>query len=111
MLASVPSEGTYSPKTLANTGICCYNYRYRNGLNRANPFALSKQIPVDLVMKPYVYSRADVLCLTTFSRWKIDDLENKGEFPKRIKLSANRVGWVATEVDAWFEEVVKNADR
>ena len=43
--------------------------------------------------------------------WKIDDLENKGEFPKRIKLSANRVGWIATEVDAWFEGVVKNANR
>ena len=104
-------KSSESLQPLVNTGILWYNERYRNGLNRANPSALDKQIQVDLVMKPYVYSRADVLCLTTFSRWKIDDLESKGEFPKRIKLSANRVGWVATEVDAWFEEVVKNADR
>ncbi len=114
VLISASKEESYSPKTLANTGIYCYNHRYRNGLNRANPFALSKQIPVDLVMKPlekYVYSRAEVLYLTTFSRWKIDDLESKGEFPKRIKLSANRIGWVVTEVDDWFAEAVKNADR
>ncbi len=62
-------------------------------------------------MKPYVYTRAEVLRLTTFSRFTIDKLESEGKFPKRIKLSANRVGWVATEVDDWFAEVVKNADR
>lgn len=24
-------------------------------------------------------------------------------FPKQIKLSANRVGWLATEINAWIE--------
>ena len=82
MLIFAPQEYSKSIKMLAKTGILCYNKRYRNGLNRANPSASDKQIQVDLVMKPYVYSRADVLYLTTFSRWKIDVLESKGEFQK-----------------------------
>ncbi len=83
-------------------------------MNRANPSTVNRQVQVHLVMNPlkkYVYTRAEVLYLTTFSRYKIDELETKGEFPKRIQLSANRIGWVAKEVDDWFEEVVKNADR
>jgi prophage regulatory protein len=27
-------------------------------------------------------------------------------FPKQIKLSANRVGWLATEVDVWIESKI-----
>lgn len=27
-------------------------------------------------------------------------------FPKQIKLSANRVGWIAREVNAWIESKV-----
>lgn len=27
-------------------------------------------------------------------------------FPKQIKLSANRVGWLAIEIDAWIESKI-----
>jgi len=35
-------------------------------------------------------------------------LEAAGEFPKRIKLGACRVAWVAEEVDDWIEERIAN---
>jgi len=48
--------------------------------------------------------------MTTFSRSLIDDLEQQGKFPKRLRPSPNRIVWVAAEVDSWFEEKI-NADR
>ena len=35
-------------------------------------------------------------------------LEAAGLFPKRIKLGACRVAWVADEVDAWIDERIAN---
>jgi len=61
-------------------------------------------------MQNLFYSRKDVLSMTTFSRSLIDDLEQKGKFPKRLRPSANRIVWVASEVDAWMEEKI-NAPR
>jgi predicted DNA-binding transcriptional regulator AlpA len=41
---------------------------------------------------------------TTIWRW-----EKKGEFPRRIKLGGNSVGWFKSEVDAWLQK--KSAER
>jgi prophage regulatory protein len=41
--------------------------------------------------------------VTGLSRTTIWRLENKGDFPKRRKLSDNAVGWKASEVTAWME--------
>lgn len=43
-------------------------------------------------------------------------LEKKGQFPKRIRLGPNAVGWLESEVDAWLAERERvlegvNADR
>ena len=35
-------------------------------------------------------------------------LETAGQFPKRIRLGACRVAWVAEEVDDWIEERIAN---
>src|SRR3954469_20289146 len=35
-------------------------------------------------------------------------LEAAGQFPKRVRLGACRVAWVADEVEAWIEERVAN---
>ena len=35
-------------------------------------------------------------------------LEAAGQFPKRMKLGACRVAWVAEEVDNWIEERIAN---
>jgi prophage regulatory protein len=31
-------------------------------------------------------------------------LERAGKFPQRVQLSPNRVGWLATEIEAWIEQ-------
>lgn len=35
-------------------------------------------------------------------------LESAGKFPKRVKLGACRVAWVAEEVEVWIEERIAN---
>lgn len=34
-------------------------------------------------------------------------MEKKGQFPKRISLGGNSVGWVAGEVDDWIDKRMK----
>jgi prophage regulatory protein len=36
-----------------------------------------------------------------FTRVHIQRLEDKGQFPKRVRLGANTVVWVVDEVDQW----------
>ena len=35
-------------------------------------------------------------------------LEVTGQFPKRVRLGACRVAWIAEEVDEWIEERIAN---
>ena len=37
-------------------------------------------------------------------------LEAAGDFPKRVRLGACRVAWVADEVQAWIDERVATRD-
>jgi predicted DNA-binding transcriptional regulator AlpA len=41
--------------------------------------------------------------LTNLSRTTIWRLERHGKFPRRLRLSGNRVGWRADEVLAWIQ--------
>lgn len=34
----------------------------------------------------------------------IDRLEKAGEFPQRVKLGNNRVGWLEEEIDDWLQQ-------
>jgi len=36
------------------------------------------------------------------SRPSIWRLERDGKFPKRLQISANAVGWLESEIDAWI---------
>jgi prophage regulatory protein len=57
-----------------------------------------------------VLLRQDEVCrrvgLTRRWIWK---LERDGKFPKRVKVTPNRIGWLEHEVDAWIE--AKAAER
>ena len=44
----------------------------------------------------------DVVQLTGLSRVTIWRLEQRGEFPGKIALSPNRVGWLESEVQDWI---------
>ena len=47
----------------------------------------------------------------TLSRTQIWRNERAGIFPKRVQLSAARVAWVESEVDAWIAERIAARDR
>ncbi|MFL9996727.1 AlpA family transcriptional regulator [Paraburkholderia sediminicola] len=49
----------------------------------------------------------DVQAKTGLSRSTIYDAVAKGDFPKQVPLSTRRVGWLASEVDAWIEKRVR----
>ena len=44
----------------------------------------------------------DLVHLTGLSRVTIWRLEQRGEFPGKIALSPNRVGWLENEVSDWI---------
>lgn len=41
--------------------------------------------------------------MVLYSPQHIDRLEAAGEFPVRVRLGQNRVGWVEEEVTAWLQ--------
>ena len=46
------------------------------------------------------------LSVSTVRRLEID-----GDFPRRVPLSASRVGWIESEIDRWIEERAAARDR
>jgi prophage regulatory protein len=50
-----------------------------------------------------VLSKKRVVAVTGLSPVTIWRLEKDGNFPKRINLSENRVGWIESEVEEWIE--------
>lgn len=53
--------------------------------------------PQRVIRKPEVLARVGLSDVTI---WR---LERDGQFPKRIQLGPNSVGWLSTEVDQWIE--------
>jgi predicted DNA-binding transcriptional regulator AlpA len=43
--------------------------------------------------------------LTDLSRTTIWRLERQGKFPRRLRLSGNRVGWRAEEILEWIQSL------
>jgi prophage regulatory protein len=39
---------------------------------------------------------------TTLARSTIWQLENAGQFPRRRQITANKVGWLESEIEAWI---------
>jgi prophage regulatory protein len=44
-----------------------------------------------------------------YSQMHIWRLERKGDFPQRVKLGPNSVGWIEAEVDAWIAGRIRAA--
>ncbi|MEW2914994.1 AlpA family phage regulatory protein [Leisingera sp. JC11] len=49
-----------------------------------------------------ILTRAQLKKIVPYSATHLARLERAGKFPKRIKLSPSRVGWLASEVDQWI---------
>lgn len=55
-------------------------------------------------------SKKDVRAKVLYSPAHIARLEAAGQFPKRVRLGAGRVGWVDEEVDDWLRERIAERD-
>ncbi len=56
----------------------------------------------DIVMR--ILSKRQLKELVLYSPQHIARLEKAGQFPKRVQLGPNRVGWVEDEVLDWLQE-------
>jgi len=56
-------------------------------------------------------SKRQVKELVLYSPQHIARLEAAGQFPKRVKLGQNRVGWVEAEVLEWLRERIEARDQ
>jgi prophage regulatory protein len=52
--------------------------------------------------KRRILRRNHVRALTGLSDRSIDRFEKRGEFPRRVILSPNAVGWFSDEIDNWI---------
>lgn len=58
-----------------------------------------------------ILSKQQVRELVLYSPAHIARLEAAGQFPKRVRLGPNRVGWVETEIQEWLERRLSERDR
>ena len=56
----------------------------------------------EIVMR--ILSKRQVKELVLYSPQHVARLEKAGQFPRRVKLGLNRVGWVESEVLDWLNE-------
>ncbi|WP_421702399.1 helix-turn-helix transcriptional regulator [Aliiroseovarius sp.] len=61
----------------------------------------------EIVMR--ILSKRQLKELVLYSPQHVARLEKAGQFPKRVKLGPNRVGWVESEVLEWLK--VRLAER
>ena len=50
-----------------------------------------------------ILSSKDVLKTVPFSRRHLYRLEQRGDFPTRVKVGRRKVGWRESEIKAWIE--------
>lgn len=48
---------------------------------------------------------------TGYSRQSLWRLERAGSFPARLRLGANRVAWLESDIDEWLAERIAERDR
>ena len=57
-----------------------------------------------------ILSKRQVKELVLYSPQHVARLEAAGQFPKRVQLGANRVGWVEEEVLDWLQKRIDRRD-
>ena len=57
-----------------------------------------------------ILRRPEVVAATGLSASRIHELEQKGEFPARVRLSDRACGWMSDEVETWIAARPRAAD-
>ena len=58
-----------------------------------------------------ILSKRQLKELVLYSPQHVARLEEAGQFPKRVRLGQNRVGWVESEVLDWLQERIDARDN
>ena len=88
----------------------------RTRTNASN--GVERELRTDVVEMPNRSSEASMTILrfpavrarTGLSRVTVWRLEQRGGFPKHLKLSSNIVGWLETDIVAWIRSRVEQVD-
>lgn len=60
-------------------------------------------------MNERLLKEIDVKQITSLSATEILRQEKAGTFPKRLAISAKRVVWIGSEIEAWVQAKIKTA--
>ena len=58
-----------------------------------------------------IISDEEVRSRIPYSSVQIWRKEKAGEFPRRVKLGANRVGWIESEIESWISSKIAERDQ
>ena len=58
-----------------------------------------------------ILSKRQLKEVVLYSPQHVSRLEKAGQFPKRVKLGQNRVGWIESEVLEWLQERIERRDE
>jgi prophage regulatory protein len=60
---------------------------------------------------PTLLRRPEVRARTGLSDTRIDELEKRGAFPRRVLISERAIGWVASEIDQFIRAKIEARDQ
>jgi prophage regulatory protein len=100
MPAQIPNSG-------ATGGIIAG--REQLSTSAASPLG-SGPIPLDIQALDSILRIKEVLRITGLSRTTLWRLERIRKFPKRRKLGARAIGWLASEIRAWVDSRVTTGE-
>jgi len=69
------------------------------------------KLPEKGVSAMRILSKRQVKELVLYSPQHIARLEAAGQFPKRVRLGPNRVGWVESEVLDWLQQRIDRREE
>jgi prophage regulatory protein len=55
-------------------------------------------------------TRKELRLLVPYTPQHIQRLENEGEFPRRVPIGKNRVGWRLVEIEEWLRKRIAKRD-
>ena len=58
-----------------------------------------------------ILSKRDVKALVLYTPQHVERLEKAGQFPERVRLGPNRVGWIEDEVLDWLQQRIDRRDK
>jgi prophage regulatory protein len=63
------------------------------------------------VPRPRIFSITELRTEVGLSQRTIWEMVSAGSFPRPIRIGPRRVGWLATEIDAWLADRIRERDE